>query len=138
MKKETLELIEELKDWYRTYRSVSSVPDWATSTVDDKDYSSWADEGASRMDKIISLLDKLKDVESTLATGGLVRDNAGNWLKHGDKISYRKDGETHKGTLYFDTDNLCWFCLTEQDDWLYLGNNYYEIEWFVARFELED
>lgn len=131
MKQETKELIEGLKTWFEDFRSNATLTNYTEWAIGDGE--GYADEGASNMDKIISLLDSVSEMEKTIANGGLVRDNKGNWLKSGDRVRYIKygsDGEWHTGTVDFDVNNLCWYLDTDDDGNLHLAHYYFEVERF--------
>lgn len=79
------------------------------------------------------LLSKLPEMEQALASGGLVKDDKGNWLKSGDKVKYKddiRDDEFHFGTVNFDQQNLSWYLTTDNGEFPYLAKDYGEIAYF--------
>lgn len=79
------------------------------------------------------LLRKLPEMEQALASGGLVKDDKGNWLKNGDKVKYKediRDDEFHFGTVNFDQQNLSWYLTTDNGEFPYLAKDYGEIAYF--------
>lgn len=87
----------------------------------------------SNYNKLMALFDRMEEMERTLATGGLVKDNKGNWLASGTRVKYiqhNADGDWHTGTVDFDVTNLCWYLNTDSGDCLYLAKDYYEVDTF--------
>lgn len=86
------------------------------------------------MDKIISLLDHVSEIEQTLATGGLVKDDKGNWLKSGERVRYKNrhkwNNEWNTGEIRFDLSYLQWYLCDDKGDILYLGKSCEEVEEF--------
>lgn len=135
MKKETRELIEGLKNWFEDFRSNAVLTDYTKWAIGDGE--GYADEGASNMDKIISLLDHVSEMEQNLATGGLVKDDNGNWLKSGERVQFKFGGSGgyyddgwHTGFVKFDSTTLGWYL--EDDDGYshYLAKDYSEVKCF--------
>lgn len=92
----------------------------------------------SNYNKILEMLDRLEEVEETLATGGLVKDNSGNWLKSGDDVIYRRNNDPyHKeysGILFYDVSSLAWVLQdTDTNEILNLGKAYDEVASFTAK-----
>ena len=81
---------------------------------------------------VSDILKKLPEMEQALASGGLVKDDKGNWLKNGDKVKYRdkRNDELHIGTVDFDQVNLSWYLITDDGDFPFLARDYGMITYF--------
>ena len=120
MKEETKKLVEWAKAQFETMK--------------DCDFS-WKDDACKeKCGQMIELLNRLGEAERNLTTGGFVRDKAGNWLKHGDKVTFKHKDEILEGILYYDQSLLVWFCMDNDQRWYNLGEGYGEVEWFMSRF----
>lgn len=69
------------------------------------------------------LLLRLPATEETLASGGLVKDDSGKWMKHGDRIL--ADGKP--ATAWFSSDSLAWTASTDDGETLLLGKKHDEV-----------
>ncbi|MBR6154733.1 MAG: hypothetical protein IKQ43_09905 [Treponema sp.] len=147
MKQETKELITGLKNWYEKFRSEAPLTPYTEWAVGDGD--GYADEGASNMDKVITLLDSLEGLENQLKHGGFIPDRNGKPCKDGDKIEICLDGlrsgEIVSGQLRWDDKHYLFLCEGddislspgEKDEADYIGIQWFEKEDEVRTLKLE-